>query len=96
MQVTVHLRPGVSKNMNLAEGRDPVSRMLLAVAKELGVELRPLAPARDTKGTEALSSIILVQAPDNETAQRVVARFRQLPVTDMVYLKPEALPAVLG
>jgi len=89
MQVTVHLAPQVARELKLGAAESSAAREIVSVAKEMGVELRPMHPGSTDP---RMASTYVVEASDDETAKRVAARLRGLPATEAVYVKPHPAP----
>jgi hypothetical protein len=85
MQVTVHLAPQVAQELKLGAVESAAARDLVSVAKEMGVELRPMHPGSTDPG---MASTFAVEATDDETAKRIAARLRDLAATEAAYVKP--------
>jgi hypothetical protein len=89
MQVTVHLAPQVAREIKLGAPESGAAREIMSVAKEMGVELRALHPGSTDPG---MASTFVVEASDEEAAERIAARLRDLPGTEAAYVKPPPAP----
>jgi hypothetical protein len=90
MQVNIEVSPEVARALHTQPSRDPASRELLRITKELGVQLEPLFPGvRDPE----LESHFSLEVPDPTTADRVLDRLKVSPAIRAAYVKPaEGLP----
>lgn len=85
MQVTVHLAPQVAQELKLGAVESTPAREVVSVAKEMGVELRPMHPGSTDP---RMASTFVVEAKDDETAKQIAARLRGLEATEAAYVKP--------
>ena len=85
----IHVTVQVSRDAALALHRQgPVTadaEGLLQTADELGVELKPMHYGASDP---ALITFFIVEVPDSETAEKVIARLRQCKAIAAAYVKP--------
>ena len=90
MQITVQLQADVARRLRERAPPTAESEELNRVTKQLGVVLEPMHPRT---ADPDLTRYFTVEAPDQATAERVVARLRQSKAVEAAYLKPpDAMP----
>lgn len=89
MQITVHLAPRVAQELKLGVAESGAAREIMSVAKDMGVELRPMHPGSTDP---RMASTFVVEASDDEAAKRIAARLRELAGTEAAYIKPPPAP----
>ena len=90
MQITVHLRSDVARE--LAERSPPTvaTKELQQALSQFGLTLQPLHPGTDDP---ELKTQFWVDVPDQATADQVIQPLLQLKATEGAYCKPpDALP----
>jgi len=90
MEITVLLNAGVARHLHQRGPTTAESEELNHITKQLGLVLEPIHP-----GTldPDLVRYFTVEAPDQATAQRVIAQLRQSKAVEAAYLKPpDAMP----
>jgi hypothetical protein len=90
MQITVHLRPDIARN--LAERSPPTSetKELRQILSGFGLTLTPLHPGTDDP---ELQTQFWIQVDDQATADQVIEQLLSLKATQAAYLKPpDAMP----
>ena len=85
MQITVQLQADVARRLHQRGSPTAGSQELNQITNQLGVTLEPIHP-----GTEdpELTRYFTVEAPDQSTAERVIARLRQSKAVEAAYVKP--------
>lgn len=85
MQITVQLQADVARRLHQRGSPTAESQELNQITDQLGVTLEPIHP-----GTEdpELTRHFTVEAPDQSTAERVIARLRQSKAVEAAYVKP--------
>ena len=86
--VTVQVQPEAADDLQRGEATD-ASQELFEVTRELGVELAPMHPGVEDP---ELATYYRVEAPDDETAARVVDRLQGLKAVGAAYVKPRDAP----
>ena len=95
MRVMTQLRPQAARELRSAQtGRNvplsPETRQLAELANRLGVKLEPVHPG-DVH--PSLIPYYLIEAPDQETVDKLLEELRQLNAVEAAYVKPdEQLP----
>jgi hypothetical protein len=90
MQITVHLRPDIARN--LAERSPPANetKELTQILSQFDLTLAPLHPGTDDP---ELTTQYWLQVPDQATADQVIEQLLSLKATQAAYLKPpDAMP----
>jgi hypothetical protein len=90
MQITVQLQADVARRLHQRGPPTAESQELNHITNQLGVALEPIHP-----GTEdpELTRYFTAEAPDQATAERVIARLQQSKAVEAAYLKPpDAMP----
>jgi hypothetical protein len=82
------LQQGQPQSLNAAAEKSE-TKALTDAAAELGVELQPLHPGQTHP---LLASYFTADAPDRETAEKVVNRLSQFNIVEAAYLKPDDEP----
>lgn len=89
LQVTVIVSNGISRSLHgLAPATDE-SRELVQSVESLGYRLAPMHPGVDDP---ALMPYFIVEVPDMEAADRVIARLERLQTVEGAYVKPPDEP----
>ena len=90
MQITVQLQPDVARRLHERQPSTTESEELNHITKRLGVVLEPIHPGTSDPD---LTRYFTVEAPDQATAERVIAGLQQSKAVEAAYVKPpDAMP----
>ena len=90
MQITVLLQADVARRLHRRGQPTTESEELNHITKQLGVALKSIHPGT---ADPDLTRYFTVEAPDQATAERVIARLRQSKAVEAAYVKPlDAMP----
>jgi hypothetical protein len=85
MQITVQLKTDAARHLHRQVAPTAESEELNRITKQFGVMLLPIHPGTVDPD---LIRYFTVEAPDQATAQRMIARLEQNKAVEAAYLKP--------
>jgi hypothetical protein len=90
MQITIQVQMDVARRLHQRGPPTTESEALNRVTKQLGVVLEPMHPGT---ADPDLTRYFTVEAPDQATAERVIAGLQQSKAIEAAYVKPpDAMP----
>jgi hypothetical protein len=90
MQITVQVRMDVARHLQQRGPPTAEAETLNRVTKQLGIVLEPIHPGT---ADPDLARYFTVEAPDQATAERVIAGLQQSKAVEAAYVKPpDAMP----